>query len=761
MNNILKPAIKIALIYVSLGAIWILISDVALLYLFADKGDVAYLQTIKGWFYVLTTGGLLFWLSFRQLKTIEQSEERWRIAMEATGDGVWDWDVPTNTVWFSKGFKTMLGYNEDEIGTELDEWASRVHPQDMPDVMADLQPHLDGYKTNYTNEHRIRCKNGSYIWILDRGQVIKRDSAGKPIRVVGTHTDITERKQSQEKLNLAATVFTHAGEGIVIADAERNIIDVNDTFTAITGYSREEVIGKNPRFLQSGHQSPAFYAAMWHSINTKGSWSGEVWNKRKNGQMYAETLTLSTVKNADQEISHYVALLTDITQIKEHQTELSMVANYDMLTHLPNRALLADRLTQTLLQSRRHNQSLAVLFIDLDGFKHINDLHGHDVGDELLITLAKRIKEELREGDTLARVGGDEFVAVLADLAKIENADAILERLLFVSSEPVSIGNLRLTVSASIGVTFYPQDNVDAELLLRHADQAMYTAKEQGKNRYYEYDTAYVAANRLHREKLESIRDALDKQQFVLHYQPKVNMRTGEVIGFEALIRWQHPQRGLLTPNEFLPAIENNALSIELGEWVIDKALTQISIWQQSHSNYSANISVNIAALQIEQSNFPDRLAILLANYPDVAPCYLELEVLETSALDDVQHVSEIMNACISQGVKFSIDDFGTGYSSLTYLKHLPAALLKIDQSFVRDMLVDNDDLTIIKGVIALAGSFKRDVIAEGVESIDHGVALLGLGCELAQGYGIARPMPVEDISTWLDEWQPDVRWQA
>lgn len=370
------------------------------------------------------------------------------------------------------------------------------------------------------------------------------------------------------------------------------------------------------------------------------------------------------------------------------------------------------------------------------------------------------MKDALREGDTLARIGGDEFVAVLSDLVKVEDCQPVLDRLLLASSEPVSIDDKQLTVSASIGVTFYPQDSGDADLLMRHADQAMYMAKELGKNRYHLFDTTQDDAIKIHRQKLLAIRQALDKQQFVLYYQPKVNMRTGAVIGLEALIRWQHPEHGLLQPNEFLPVIENNVISIEVGEWVIKTVLMQISLWQKMNIHLPANISVNIAAEQLQQPDFTDRLATLLALQPDVEPCRLELEVLETSALDDVHHISETMNACIALGVNFAIDDFGTGYSSLTYLRHLPAHLIKIDQSFVRNMLAHNDDLTIVKGVIALANSFKRQVIAEGVETIEHGTALLHLGCELAQGYGIAKPIPADEIPTWLREWKPDLSWQ-
>ncbi|AOW76603.1 diguanylate cyclase [Colwellia sp. PAMC 20917] len=578
--------------------------------------------------------------------------------------------------------------------------------------------------------------------------------------IVGVINDITKRKLAEEELKLAASVFTHAGEGIMITDAKGSIINVNNTFVTSTGYSAVEAIGQKPNFLQSGIHPAEFYTEILQVLQSKGAWSGEIWNSRKNGEIYAEMLNISSVKDVNGKISNYVALFTDITPMKEHQSQLEHIAHYDVLTNLPNRVLLADRLSQSMLQCSRNMQTLAVVFLDLDGFKLVNDEHGHDVGDELLVEISIRMKAALREGDTLARIGGDEFVAVLTNLTRVEDCEPILDRLLLAASEPVTVSNVVLNVSTSIGVTLYPQDSVDADQLMRHADQAMYVAKESGKNRYHLFDTAQDDAVKIQQESLEAIRSALDNQQFVLYYQPKVNMKTGKVIGVEALIRWQHPCRGLLNPFDFLPIIENNPMSIELGEWVIDTALTQISQWQKMGLDLPVSISVNIAAVQLQQPDFTQRLTTLLAAHPNVKPCYLELEVLETSALDDVNHVSTTMLECIALGVSFALDDFGTGYSSLTYLRRLPANLIKIDQSFVRDMLIDTDDFAIVEGVIALAKSFKREVIAEGVETIEHGKALLQLGCNLAQGYGIAKPMPAHDVPAWVNNWRPDASWQ-
>ena len=570
---------------------------------------------------------------------------------------------------------------------------------------------------------------------------------------------IIERKQVEEKLQLAGNVFTHAREGIMITAADGTIIDVNAAFSRITGYTRDDVLGQNPRLLNSGRQGKEFYATMWHQLNENGHYFGEIWNRRKTGEVYAEMQTISAVRDAEGNVLQYVALFSDITTLKEHQHQLEHIAHYDALTNLPNRVLLADRLRQGMNQAQRRGQALAVAFLDLDGFKAINDQHGHEAGDQLLIAVAARMKQTLRDGDTLARIGGDEFVAVLVDLTDATASAPMLTRLLAAAALPVVFGDIVLQVSASIGVTIYPQaEGVDADQLLRQADQSMYQAKLAGKNRYHIFDAEQDRSVRGHHESLERIRLALTQGEFVLHYQPKVNMRTGTVIGAEALIRWQHPEQGLLPPAVFLPLIENDPLAIELGEWVIDTALYQMEHWQLH--GFAIPLSVNVSANQLQQQNFALRLQQTLAAHPLIKPSFLQLEVLETSALEDVSGVSQIIQACRQMGVMFALDDFGTGYSSLTYLKRLPVTQLKIDQSFVRDMLDDPDDLAILEGVIGLASAFRRQVIAEGVESVEHGTMLLQLGCDLAQGYGIARPMPAHELPGWSTAWQPDPSWR-
>jgi diguanylate cyclase (GGDEF)-like protein/PAS domain S-box-containing protein len=571
--------------------------------------------------------------------------------------------------------------------------------------------------------------------------------------------DVTRRNLAARRLQLAAQVFDNAREGIMVTDLLGTIVKVNTAFTRITGFDRDEVIGQNPRILSSGRQGKEYYAAMWQSLRDTGNWTGEVWNRNKNGHLYAELQTISTVRDAQGEPISYVSLFSDITAAKEHAQHMERIAHYDALTNLPNRVLLADRLHQAMVQSQRRGLKTAVAFLDLDGFKGVNDRHGHDTGDQLLVALSQHMRQALREGDTLARMGGDEFVAVMVDLTGAQACVPLLSRLLDAAAQAITVDGNALQVTASLGVTFFPQDEeVDADQLLRQADQAMYQAKLAGKNRYHVFDAEQDRHVRGHHESLDRISSALIHREFVLHYQPKVNMRTGEVLGAEALIRWQHPERGLLPPADFLPIVEDHPLATEIGAWVLGEALDQLTLW--SESGLRLGVSINIGARQLQQPEFVDQLRSQLAAHPKVQPQQLELEVLETSALEDLAHVSSVIEACGAMGVGFALDDFGTGYSSLSYLKRLPASLLKIDQSFVRDMLDDPDDLAILDGVIGLASAFRRDVIAEGVETADHGTLLLQLGCELGQGYGIARPMPADQFPQWAAQWKPAPAWQ-
>ncbi|MCZ8072860.1 MAG: EAL domain-containing protein, partial [Paucibacter sp.] len=620
-----------------------------------------------------------------------------------------------------------------------------------------------------THEMRMQRPDGRQFWAQHQMSMPPQSAAEAPLTgttgafqrsVLLVITDISARRQTEESLKLAASVFTHAREGIMITEPDGTIVNVNEAFCRITGFEPSEVLGRNPRLLKSNLHDLAFYEAMWAELLQQGHCHREIWNRRKNGEVYAIAQTISAVRDAQGRIEHFVSLFSDVTVLKAHEDQLKHIAHFDALTHLPNRILLADRLHQAMSQAQRRGQMVAVAFLDLDGFKAVNDRYGHGVGDQMLVALADRMQEAMRDGDTLARLGGDEFVAVLSELSTVSACVPVLTRLLAAAAQPWSHGALQLQLSASLGVTFFPQlEDIDADQLLRQADQAMYQAKLAGKNRYHIFDAEHDRSVRGLHESLQRIRAALRQQEFLLVYQPKVDMRANRVVGAEALIRWQHPERGLLPPLVFLPMIEDHVLAVELGEWVIAEALRQIMRWRSQ--GLVLPVSVNVGARQLQQADFVDRLRALLAEQADLPPGLLTIEVLETSALEDVQHVSQVIEACKGMGVEFALDDFGTGYSSLTYLKRLPVAQLKIDQSFVRDMLDNPVDLAILQGVIGMARAFRCEVIAEGVETHRHSQQLLALGCELAQGYGIARPMAAALLPDWVEAWTRDPRWLA
>jgi diguanylate cyclase (GGDEF)-like protein/PAS domain S-box-containing protein len=690
------------------------------------------------------------------VEALRDSEERFRSVMEKMpGVAVQGYALDGSVKFWNRASESLYGYSEAEaMGANP---LHRVMTADAPQsVGAAMQTRTESGQPMPDGEMLLTRKDGSSVPVFS-SHVLINALGGQP-ELFRLDIDLSERKQAQEKLQLAANVFTHTREGIMITDAHGSIIDVNSAFTRITGYARDEVLGRDAQLLNSERQEPGFHVNLWRRLRAQGHWDGEIFSRRKNGEEFVAMKTISAVRDDMGETQQYVALFSDITTFKEHEQQLKQIAHFDVLTRLPNRTLLADRLQQALSQSQRRGKKVAVVFLDLDGFKAVNDRHGHEAGDHLLVAVATRMKQVLRGVDTLARIGGDEFVAVLADLSEIGASGPMLTRLLKAAAQPVQFGDITLQVSASLGVSFYPQaEAVDADLLLRQADQAMYQAKLAGKNRYHVFDAEHDRRLRGNHESLAQIRQALADREFVLYYQPKVNMRSGKVIGAEALIRWQHPQQGILPPALFLPVIERHSLSIDLGEWVIDTALSQMETWHAA--GLDIPVSVNVGACQLQHEQFVPRLRTILNAHPNVTPGRLELELLETSEVADLAQIAQVIEACQSMGVMFALDDFGTGYSSLTYLKRLPVKLLKIDQSFVRGMLDDMEDLAILEGVIGLSRAFRCEVIAEGVETLEHGAMLLQLGCELAQGYGIARPMPAQALPEWAASWSPCEAW--
>lgn len=694
---------------------------------------------------------------------LKESEERFRISQTYGGIGIWEADLSNNRQFWSEFVITELGFPAKALRTWTD-FLNVICPEDRPLIIEATRQHLE-FGASYDVEYRILTQTGEKRWMRSVGQV-ERDVDGKPVRMRGIVQDVSKRKAVEEKLRLSARVFSDAHEGIIITDVNATIIDVNAAFSDITGYSREEAIGRNPSFLKSGRQSPEFYDEMWNLINQTGHWQGEVWNRRKSGDLFAELLTISTLRDDAGNIINYLGLFSDVTEAKQQQQALEVLAHFDPLTQLPNRTLFADRFAQAISHSKRTESLLAVCYLDLDGFKQVNDHFGHETGDHLLVEVAKRIKLKLREGDTVCRLGGDEFALLFENLQSVQQCEDALARIHQALADPFELGQRQVRIAASSGVTIYPLDFEDPDILLRHADQSMYQAKLDGRNRYRIYEHLAGQSSRVdHRpsrleQALTEVGQALIDNQFCMYYQPRVNIKTGEVVGAEALIRWRHPQRGVLAPSEFLPIVENTSLEIDLSNWVLRQAFQQMQIWHEQGLDFQ--VSVNISPRHLQWPDFLKTLETLLAEYPQIHSSQLELEVLESSVLEDLISIGETLKQCYHElGISWALDDFGTGYSSLAHLRHLTINTVKIDQSFVRNMIDDPDDMAIVESVIALARAFKREAVAEGLEDVEHGIFLIDLGCSIAQGRAIADAMPAADIANWVSHYRIHPAWTA
>ncbi|MEK6708383.1 MAG: EAL domain-containing protein [Pseudomonadota bacterium] len=581
--------------------------------------------------------------------------------------------------------------------------------------------------------------------------------------------ELVSIKQMRSQMKLAATVFDNALEGIIVTDAQGTIVATNSALTRITGYTQEELIGNTPRILQSGLQDKAFYTAMWQSIAETGKWEGNIWNKRKDGDIYPEILNISTVKDEQEKVQNYIAIFTDISKQKKLEDRLHRMAFHDDLTGLPNRALFKERLGSAITNAHRNRQMLAVLFVDLDRFKLINDTLGHLTGDVLLQEVARRLARSVRENDTVARQGGDEFTIVLQSLSLPEDAIAVVNKIMQTFEAPVAVGERELFTSASIGISFYPGDGDELEMLMKNADTAMYHAKEQGRNGYQLY-TACMNNHFHARMALENdLRRALERNELMLFYQPQTELNGGRIAGAEVLLRWQHPERGLVSPDEFIPIAEQSGLIIPIGEWVLREACASMKRWHDAGAP-PIRIAVNVSVRQFMQPNLIQMVAAALAG-SGLPPQFLELEITESCFMPafDKKAMGGCADACCStpspllpngametlrtlkgMGVQITVDDFGTGYSNLGYLKKFPLDSLKIDQSFVGNIATDHNDAAIVRAIIAMSASLGLNVIAEGVETEEQRQLLNQYQCSMAQGYLLGRPMPAESFERLL-----------
>ncbi len=562
-----------------------------------------------------------------------------------------------------------------------------------------------------------------------------------------------------ETLTPAIEKIIHSSirDGIMITNTENEIIFINKAFSSVTGYCESEAVGKRPNILNSGRHNDKFFHLMWENLINTNHWEGEIWDKRKNGEIFLEYLSITSAKNAAGKIENYVAIFTDIDEKRKADQLIDRITLYDVLTDLPNRTQTIKYLSEQLKSPKIKDKLLAIIMLDLDDFKSVNDKFGHDLGDRLLIVIAKRIRRLLRNTDFVSRLGGDEFVLILSNLDNVSEINNMTDRVVRLIATPIELDGHQYQLTTSLGVTLYPFDDSDAEMLIRHADQAMYTAKENGKNQCHLFDTEKDQQAQTRIELLQQLSQALVNNELILYYQPKVNMRRGTIIGAEALIRWQHPKNGLMGPGQFLPHVEYHDLIIDIGEWVLRTALLQLRSWLQD--GLKLTVSVNIAARQILKNNFVGSLKKIISEFPEIPLELLQLEILESAALENTNHVADVIKECRKMGIQFALDDFGTGYASLSYLRDIPADVLKIDQSFVFNLLKNRNDLALVEGIVSLANAFQRTVIAEGVEKTEQGVLLLRLGCDLGQGYGIAKPMPAENILAWTKSYKPDKAW--
>ncbi|GGC05894.1 hypothetical protein GCM10011352_35130 [Marinobacterium zhoushanense] len=574
---------------------------------------------------------------------------------------------------------------------------------------------------------------------------------GAPISVLAVGRDLTDLKRAEEELRLAASVFHSSAEGVIITDACGRIISVNPAFTEITGYTAAEALGNKPSMLKSDHQQPEFYRAMWDVLLTNGQWQGELWNRRKGGQVYLEWLTINRIDDSLGDPVRYVAVFHDITEIRRKDEHIQHLAFHDALTGLPNRELLLERLGQALGRSFREAQRLSVTFIDLDRFKGINDALGHDVGDNLLQQVGDRIRRCLRSTDTVARVGGDEFLVLMENLTSARDCATKAQQLLDEIARPINLPGYKLEISASMGMAFYPEDSDKPLELMKRADMAMYAAKAAGGNtyRFFRQEMLERTTRRLTLE--IDLRRAIANSELELHYQPKIDLNSGGLTGVEALLRWRHPLHGMQAPGEFIPLAEENSLICDIGIWVIEEACRQSAKWRSRGLDF--RIAVNISARQLESGDLYQQLCSL-AHLHGTTPAQLELELTESSLMENPEGVTGQLNQLRQAGVRIAVDDFGTGYSSLAYLRRLPIDILKIDRSFVSDAIADEEDAQIIKTILALGQSLKLAVVAEGVESRSQAELLQTLGCDQVQGYLYARPMPAAELEDWLLEHQ-------
>ncbi|MDH4318757.1 MAG: EAL domain-containing protein, partial [Desulfobulbaceae bacterium] len=677
---------------------------------------------------------------------LQASQNSLQKAQSIAGMGSWDRCLETGVETWSDELYRILGYVPQGCEASKDLFEERIHPADCGYRKKSLDDFCSGDMGKHDVEYRIVLLNGGSKIVHEVGE-IEYDAEANPRHLTATVHDVTEDRKVRENLSLARKVIENTGEAVVITDGEATIIEVNPSHERLTGYRAEEVIGQNPRMMKSGRHDEQFYVEMWKTIIDTGSWEGEIWDRRKNGEIYPKWLTINTIGEPQRGKGYYVGIFTDISYYKETEKQLERLAFYDPLTGLPNRALFRDRLTHQMTECKRMGGILALFFIDLDRFKYVNDSLGHDVGDNLLVQVAKRLAGSVRASDTVSRLGGDEFTVIL-DGKDDFSIGAVADKIIAQLERPFWLKGKEVFIGASIGIALYPADGDNYETLTKNADVAMYHAKESGKG-MYKFFTAAMNEKNYERLWMESeLRQALEKEQFILYYQPKVSLADNSITGFESLLRWNHPERGLISPLSFIPLAEETGLIVPIGEWVMFQACKQLKEWRRGKYKHLRG-AVNLSAKQFADFDLTFKIRGILARV-DLPPECLELEITESLAMQDVNQAIAVTTKLHDQGISLSIDDFGTGYSSLSYLKKIPIYSIKIDRAFIKGLVDNKDDDAIVTAITSMAKSLKINVVAEGVENEAQLEFLRRLHCQEVQGFYYSQPVPAEEFAALL-----------
>ena len=743
-------------LYWVLGAAWVAAGDALLAYCVTEPQQLAYWQTLKGWLYVLLTGALAWWLLARMSRgqgeigaaraDLLHSENVLRLALEGSGSGLWDWDLLRRRSTHSPGLVRLLRYQGAELPRGMN-LLRRLHPDDYRRVHRAVQRAMATGEP-FAETARLRRFDDSYCWFQARG-MCHRGAQGQAERFSGILTDLTASRALQERQRLAATVVDNTIEGVVVTDAQPCILSINPAVTRMLGYTEQEVLGQNPRIFQSGRHDKGFYQAMWAAVQRSGHWQGEIWNKRKNGEVFPERMSLSAVHDEQGQVTHYVCMFSDISQEKAQHQRLEFLTQRDSLTGLPNRAWFIEQLDEAMNQALADGEQLAVLLLNLDRFKDVNDSYGHAVGDEVLRHVAQQVRLSLRPGELLGRMAGDEIAVLVRHLRNTEGAAAVARHLIAATRKPWRTPDgMEVVAGVSIGVAMFPRHASKAEQLLQAAHSAVYGAKAHGRSAHCFFDESMIQAARERLEIEARLRSAMARGHLLLHYQPQLSVATGRIVGAEALLRWNDPEEGLISPARFIPVAETSGVIGPLGQWVMQEACRQGQAWRAAGLP-AIRIAVNVSPRQFQLDDMAVCAAQALAASGLPAHC-LELELTESVLAERPEEMRQVLQRLRELGVRIAVDDFGTGYSSLVHLKRFPIDVLKIDQGFMRDIPASGDDMAISATIIAMGRSLGLNVLAEGVETPEQLAFLRERGCDSYQGYLFSRPVPAEQFARLL-----------